>query len=592
MTRPVARATTLVIFLLLMTTGAVFAQDEEVPKVDVFVGYQWLHPGGTVPTSPADLLIGSKLPDMAKGLGATGTYNFSKIWGLSVDAGGNWHDNGHEITLSIGPRLMWRGDGLNLFAHTMLGLNRLQAGSFDGRTGIGAVLGGGMDVPLGHHVAWRVFEADYVWAAHHYADEVGPGSDLARPNLKGVRLRTGLVFEYGGGKPPQPMTASCSVQPAEVMVGEPITATATVSSANPKHTLTYDWSSTSGKITGKENTAAIDTNGVAAGDYTATAKITDAKMKKGGETSCSAKFTVKEPPKNPPTLSLSANPASVQPGGTVALSATCNSPDSVPVTVANWTASSGSVSGSGTNATLNTTGAQPGGITVNASCSDSRGLNTSATTQVMVEAPPPPPQPSPEILRLEARLALHSIYFATAQPTVKNPNGGLVKSQQQTLTSLASDFQQYLKAKPDAHLILEGHADPRGSDEYNQALSERRVGSTKNFLVSQGIPEDHIEVKAFGKQRNLSAEEVKGSVEANSELTTEERARITKNMRTIILASNRRVDVTLSTTGETSLRQFPFNAADSLTLIGGRESEMKKKPAAKKPAAKKPAKKQ
>lgn len=99
-------------------------------------------------------------------------------------------------------------------------------------------------------------------------------------------------------------------------------------------------------------------------------------------------------------------------------------------------------------------------------------------------------------------------------------------------------------------------------------------------------------MKAFGKQRNLSAEEVKGSVEANSELTTEERARITKNMRTIILASNRRVDVTLSTTGETSLRQFPFNAADSLTLIGGRESEMKKKSAAKKPAAKKPTKKQ
>lgn len=583
MKRPVARVTTLLIFLLLVTTGAMFAQEEEAPKVDVFVGYQWLHPGGTVATSPADVLIGSKLPDMAKGMGATATYNFSKIWGLSVDAGGNWHDNGHEITLSIGPRLMWRGDGLNLFAHTMLGLNRLEAGSFDARTGLGAVLGGGMDVPLGHHIAWRVFEGDYVWAAHHYASEVPPSnSDLQRPHLNGVRLRTGLVFEYGGGKPPAPMAASCSVQPAEVMVGEPITATATVSNANPKHTLTYDWSSTGGKITGKENTASIDTNGVAGGDYTATAKITDPKMKKGGEASCSAKFTVKEPPKNPPTLSLSANPASVQTGGTVALSATCNSPDSVPVTVANWTASGGSVSGSGSNATLNTAGTQPGTITVNASCSDSRGLNTSATTQVMVEAPPPPPQPSPEILRLEARLALHSIYFATAQPTVKNPNGGLVKSQQQTLTSLSSDFQQYLKAKPDAHLILEGHADPRGSDEYNQALSERRVNSTKNFLVSQGIPEDHIEVKAFGKQRNLSADEVKSSVEQNPELTTEERGRITKNMRTIILASNRRVDVTLSTTGQKSVRQFPFNAADSLTLIGGRESEMKKKPVAKK----------
>jgi hypothetical protein len=55
-------------------------------------------------------------------------------------------------------------------------------------------------------------------------------------------------------------------------------------------------------------------------------------------------------------------------------------------------------------------------------------------------------------------------------------------------------------------------------------------------------------------------------------------------MRTILLASNRRVDVTLSTTGEESVKQYPFNAADSLTLL---EPSAKAKPAAKKPAAKK-----
>jgi len=57
------------------------------------------------------------------------------------------------------------------------------------------------------------------------------------------------------------------------------------------------------------------------------------------------------------------------------------------------------------------------------------------------------------------------------------------------------------------------------------------------------------------------------------------------------LASNRRVDVTLKAAGqtETSVRQFPFNAADSLTLIGGREGEAKK---AAKPAPKKGAKPQ
>jgi hypothetical protein len=56
-------------------------------------------------------------------------------------------------------------------------------------------------------------------------------------------------------------------------------------------------------------------------------------------------------------------------------------------------------------------------------------------------------------------------------------------------------------------------------------------------------------------------------------------------MRTIVLASDRRVDITLSTTGQSSVRQFPFNAEDALTLIGGREGKMKKKTA--KPAPKK-----
>jgi hypothetical protein len=63
---------------------------------------------------------------------------------------------------------------------------------------------------------------------------------------------------------------------------------------------------------------------------------------------------------------------------------------------------------------------------------------------------------------------------------------------------------------------------------------------------------------------------MKASVEQNPQLTKEERARTLRNMRTIILASNRRVDVRLSTTGEVPTREYPFNAEDALTLIGGR----------------------
>ena len=125
-------------------------------------------------------------------------------------------------------------------------------------------------------------------------------------------------------------------------------------------------------------------------------------------------------------------------------------------------------------------------------------LTASSTTTVNVQAPPPPPTVGSQRYRKEARL--HSIYFATAKPTRENPDGGLLASQEKTLVMLASDFQTYLQGKPDALLTLEGHADPRGSVEYNQALSERRVDRTKRFLVEQGVPAASIQTEAFGKQ--------------------------------------------------------------------------------------------
>jgi outer membrane protein OmpA-like peptidoglycan-associated protein len=370
------------------------------------------------------------------------------------------------------------------------------------------------------------------------------------------------------------------------MIGEPITATVTPSNFNPKHSVTYAWSGNGGQLTGKETTASIDTTNAAPGSYAVTAHVTDPKLKKNNEASCTANYTVKPlPPKNPPTMSLSATPTDLVTGGSVNLSASCTSPDSVPVSVANWTSSAGTVSGSGSSATLNTAGVAPGSVTVNATCTDSRGLTGQASTQVTVEAPPPPKVDK----ALEARLALHSVYFVTDYPKPTNPNGGLIESQQKILTTMAVDFKKYLEAKPDAHLILEGHADVRGAAAYNQALSERRVARVKSFLVEQGVPESDIETKAFGAQHNLTLEEVKASIDNNSELTTEERKRELARINVIKLASNRRVDITLNAAGqtETSARQFPFNATDALTLIGGRESEMKK-PAAKKKAVKKP----
>jgi len=582
----------LVLAVSLLSSPA-FAQSDSNPKYDVFLGYQFLHPGATVPTPGSDPNNPSpfNIPDMGKGAGAAFTYNFDRHWGAEFDFGTNWGKSNaapYESTFSIGPRFMWRTDNGNFFLHSLVSLNRVNVNSLGTNNGIGAILGGGMDLPITKNIAWRLFGVDYVWARHNYADYAAPEfPDLRRPSFEGVRLRTGIVFSWGGAEPIPP-AASCSVQPTEVLVGEPITATVAASNFNPKHAVTYAWSGNGGQITGKDTTAQIDTTNAAPGSYTITARVTDAKEKKNNEASCTASYTVKPlPPKNPPSISISASPTSLLAGGTSNLSANCTSPDNVGVSVASWTATAGTVSGSGSSATLNTTGAAPGSITIGATCTDTRGLTAQATTQVMVENPPPPP-PNPEIVRLEARLSLHSVYFVVNQPYIKAPKGGLLSSQQKTLVALAADFKAYLQLKPDAHLILGGHADHRGSVEFNQALSERRVTRVKSFLVEQGVPEANIDTKAFGKEHNLTTEEVQGEVESNPELSAEERQRVLKNIVVIRMASNRRVDVTLTTTGQTSVRQFPFNATDALTLIGGREGELKKKPAMKKPAAKKP----
>jgi hypothetical protein len=123
--------------------------------------------------------------------------------------------------------------------------------------------------------------------------------------------------------------------------------------------------------------------------------------------------------------------------------------------------------------------------------------------------------------------------------------------------------------------------------EYNQGLSERRVDRVKRFLIEQGVPAANLQTKAFGKQENLTDTQVKQAVERNPELSPEDRQRVLGNMRTIILASNRRADITLTNTGQASqesVREYPFNAADSLTLLQEEGTKKTVRPAARKKA--------
>src|ERR1039458_9249738 len=151
-------------------------------------------------------------------------------------------------------------------------------------------------------------------------------------------------------------------------------------------------------------------------------------------------------------------------GRTSAITSTATSPDGRRLTYS-YTTSAGNITGNTSTATLDTGGAQPGTITVTCNVGDDRNppLTASSLTTVVLQAPPP----MPDVSAMEKRLALHSVYFATAKPRLENPDAGLLASQEKTLTVLASDFLTYLQSKPDERLTLEGHADPRGSVEYN-----------------------------------------------------------------------------------------------------------------------------
>ena len=226
---------------------------------------------------------------------------------------------------------------------------------------------------LGLGLGWRYLDVDYR-GKHQFIYDTAQTGALA-----------GFFLEFGG-KPPVPPSASCSVSPTEIWAGDPVTATVSTQNFNPRHTITYNWNSTGGKVAGTGTTANVDTAGLAPGSYSVRATATDAKEKKNNVATCDASFTVKQP--HPPQATCSASPDTVKSGDPSTLTVTASSPDNFPLTYA-WSSSAGTVSGTGTSATLDTAGAPQGSaITTTATVTDSRGLSTTCNASINVLSAP------------------------------------------------------------------------------------------------------------------------------------------------------------------------------------------------------------
>jgi outer membrane protein OmpA-like peptidoglycan-associated protein len=543
-----------------------------IPRYEIAGMYDYINfaPGDPFANFNSQGGSGSFTYNASKWLGLTGEfagYNFKR--NLFPFTGNNSDVSGSFITYLFGPRLNLRKfDHFVPFGEFLVGGARggIQLVGADSQSAFAMATGGGIDMVLTKNVAWRVAQLDYLMTSFS-----GPAV-TATGRQNNFRAGTGLVLRFGIPTPPpppnHPPVAACSVSPASVYAGSGDSVSVHVSASDPDNDpLTYSYTATGGAVEGTGPEGRWNSTGVGVGSYTVTVKVDD---RKGGTASCAADIKVEEKPNHPPTATLSIARSPILPGERTGVTCNGSDPDNDPLTYS-YTSTGGQIVGSGSNVQFDATGLQPGSYSVKCAVNDGRGGAADASGNVEVNEPP-------QIKQLEAKLALHSIYFPTAQPTVAKPVEGLLPSQAVTLDALASDFKQYLKYRPDAHLILEGHADVRGAKDYNVKLSERRVERTKSYLVEKGVPADHLETRAFGFEKNMTSEEVKKLLEADPDLTAAEKQKLVKNLLTVRLANNRRVDVTLSTTGEQSVRRFPFSAKDALTLLsrGGGATPKKK----------------
>ncbi len=85
------------------------------------------------------------------------------------------------------------------------------------------------------------------------------------------------------------------------------------------------------------------------------------------------------------------------------------------------------------------------------------------------------------------------IYFDTDKYDIDSQDAAALRTQ-----------AQYLLQYPRINATIEGHADERGTRDYNLALGERRANAAKNYLVSLGVPANRLSTISYGKERPVA----------------------------------------------------------------------------------------
>jgi peptidoglycan-associated lipoprotein len=193
------------------------------------------------------------------------------------------------------------------------------------------------------------------------------------------------------------------------------------------------------------------------------------------------------PPAAPSITQFSAEPSSIERGQSATLRWSVSDATSISIDqgigTVQATGSRRVFPNNSTQYTLTATG--PGG-------------SRTASASVNVTAPPPPaPPPAPKPrASLSERLStqVQDAYFDYDKSDIREDARSTLTRNADAIRAILSDF-------PDANIVVEGHADERGSAEYNLGLGDRRATSAKEFLVQLGVPADRLKTISYGKER-------------------------------------------------------------------------------------------
>ena len=174
-----------------------------------------------------------------------------------------------------------------------------------------------------------------------------------------------------------------------------------------------------------------------------------------------------------------------------------------------------------------------------------------ATLHISGSIDPPPP------------VTLASIFYPTDYPQQHHPKTGLVSSQEKILAEAAATFKNNEQYDGHNKLMVVGHADVRGPDKHNLALSEMRAELVKDYLVSQGIAADKVEIRSEGKDSQLDEQQVEN---LQSQDPQKPQKWMDSRKKATWLAYNRRVDIILEPAGQESTEAYPNDAPDARVL--------------------------